>query len=58
MRNRTKTIEALRRLAERPGTPQEGETARRLLERIEEAKPFRYGIEFDEPRTGALNVWA
>ena len=58
MRNRTKTIEALRRLAERPGTPQEGETARRILDRIEEPKSFRYGIEFDEPRIGALNVWA
>lgn len=34
MRNRSKTIEALRRLAERPGTPEEGETARALLERL------------------------
>ena len=32
MRDRSKTIAALRRLAERPGTPQEGETAIRLLE--------------------------
>src|SRR5208337_5001128 len=32
MRDRSKTIAALRRLIERPGTPQEGETARRLLE--------------------------
>lgn len=34
MRNRHKTIESLRRLAERPGTPAEGETARRLLEEM------------------------
>jgi len=32
MRDRSKTIAALRRLIERPGTPHEGETARRLLE--------------------------
>ena len=32
MRDRSQTIAALRRLAERPGTPAEGETARRLLE--------------------------
>jgi hypothetical protein len=32
MRDRSKTIASLRRLIERPGTPQEGETARRLLE--------------------------
>ena len=31
MRDKQRTIEALRHLAERPGTPQEGETARRLL---------------------------
>lgn len=31
MRDRQKTIQALRRLAERPGTPEEGQTARRLL---------------------------
>jgi hypothetical protein len=34
MRNRTKTIEALRRLAERPGTPEEGEAARLMLKRF------------------------
>jgi hypothetical protein len=34
MRNRRKTIESLRRLAERPGTPAEGETAHRLLEQM------------------------
>ena len=31
MRDRSKTIASLRRLIDRPGTPQEGETARRLL---------------------------
>lgn len=34
MRNRRRTIESLRRLAERPGTPAEGETARRMLEKL------------------------
>lgn len=34
MRNRRKTIESLRRLAERPGTVAEGETAQRLLDRM------------------------
>lgn len=34
MRDKQRTIESLRRLAERPGTPQEGETARRLLEKM------------------------
>ena len=33
-RDRSKTIESLRRLAERPGTPAEGEVARRLLEQM------------------------
>lgn len=34
MRNRRQTIESLKRLAERPGTPAEGETAQRLLEKM------------------------
>lgn len=34
MRDRTKTRESLRRLAERPGTHAEGETAKRLLEKF------------------------
>lgn len=34
MRDRNATIEALRRLAERPGTLSEGETAKRMLERF------------------------
>jgi hypothetical protein len=44
MRDRQRTLEALRRLAERPGSPQEGETARRLLAMMDGAewipKPF------------------
>lgn len=36
MRDKQRTIESLRRLAERPGTPQEGETARRILEKMVE----------------------
>ena len=32
MRDRSKTIASLRRMIERPGTPEEGQTARRLLE--------------------------
>jgi hypothetical protein len=35
LRDKRRTIEALRRLAERPGTPQEGETARRKLREME-----------------------
>lgn len=34
MRDRQKTIEALRRLSEHPGTDAEGDTARRLLEQM------------------------
>lgn len=34
MRDRRKTIESLRRLAERPGTPHEGETAQRMLDQM------------------------
>lgn len=40
MRDKQKTIESLRRLAERPGTPQEGETARRMLKKMEAAPPL------------------
>lgn len=35
MRDKQRTIESLRRLAERPGTPQEGETARKKLREME-----------------------
>lgn len=34
MRDRSKTIESLRRVAERPGSPNEGEMARRLLAQL------------------------
>lgn len=34
MRDKAKTIASLRRLAERPGSPNEGEIARRLLEQL------------------------
>ena len=48
MRDRSRTIEALRRLAERPGTPAEGETAHRLLEMMGavewNARPFDVAI--------------
>ena len=40
MRNRHKTIESLRRLAERPGTKHEGEVARQILERMEGNTPL------------------
>jgi hypothetical protein len=45
MRNKAKTIESLRRLAERPGTPNEGEIARRLLEQL--GARFWKGRSFD-----------
>lgn len=61
MRNRRKTIESLRRLAERPGTPSEGEVARKLLDKLmgglPAPKPFNVA---DFPR-GTLvyyNYWA
>ena len=34
MRDKTTTIAALRRLAERPGTPEEGEVARAMLNKL------------------------
>lgn len=45
MRNRRKTIESLRRLVDRPGTPHEGAVAAAMLERLvgdePQPKPFR-----------------
>lgn len=38
-RNHSKTIASLERLAERPGTPEEGATARRLLEKMRGNRP-------------------
>lgn len=48
MRNRHKTIESLRRLAERPGTPEEGKTARRLLEKMVGTLPGNRPFNADE----------
>ena len=39
MRDRRQTIAALRRLADRPGTPHEGDTARRMLRKMEANNP-------------------
>lgn len=56
MRDRTKTIAALRALAERPGTPAEGETARKKLRELEAQQPapassfsFVQEMPFDDP---------
>lgn len=60
MRDRRKTIESLRRLAERPGTKAEGETARALLEKMNgifvPIKPF---IASEWPRKTKVyyNCW-
>jgi hypothetical protein len=60
MRNRRQTIEALRRLAERPGTKHEGETARRMLAKMignaPQAKPFRIE-DFPNRVTVYYNYW-
>jgi hypothetical protein len=61
-RDRRKTIASLRRLAARPGTPEEGETARRLLEKMSAApmwavKPFLAG-EFPRGTSVFYNYWA
>jgi hypothetical protein len=61
MRNRRRTIESLQRLAERPGTPAEGETARLLLKRMEGfVRPRRLFIEAEFPRFTKIyyNYWA
>ena len=61
MRNRRKTIESLKRLAERPGTPSEGKVARALLERMVErtptVKPFN-AAEFPPGTAVFYNRWA
>jgi hypothetical protein len=61
-RDRRKTIASLRRLAERPGTPAEGELARRLLEKMSTApkrtvKPF-LAAEFPRGTAVFYNYWA
>ena len=61
MRNRQKTIASLKRLAERPGTPAEGDTARRLLAEMvgnaPQSKPF---VLSDWPRGTEVyyNYWS
>lgn len=61
MRNRRKTIESLRRLAERPGTPAEGRTARALLEKMVGNVPVPTPFNVAEFPTGTAvfyNYWA
>jgi hypothetical protein len=63
MRNRRKTIESLRRLAERPGTKHEGEVARQMLERMEGSnsslKVFDFKLcEFPIGTDVFYNYWA
>lgn len=61
MRNRRKTIASLRRLAERPGTVAEGETARALLEIMEgRVRPRKLFTEAEFPRFTKIyyNYWA
>ncbi len=61
MRNRRRTIESLRRLADRPGTPHEGATARMLLERMIASAPTSKPFDIAEfPRGTAVyyNYWA
>lgn len=56
MRDRRKTIESLRRLAERPGTPEEGETAQKLLEKMLDNNPK--GIRFEAQKFPIMTeVW-
>ena len=62
MRNRRKTIESLRRLAERPGTPSEGEVARRLLDKMAgravPVKPAFNAADFPRGTSVFYNYWA
>lgn len=58
--NRRKTIEALRRLAERPGTPHEGKVARAMLEKMEaRTVPVRPFVASEWPRFTPIfyNYW-
>jgi hypothetical protein len=48
MRNRRRTIESLRRLAERPGTTHEGIVAAALLERLAGGEPTPKPFRIDE----------
>jgi hypothetical protein len=61
MRNRRKTIESLRRLAERPGTTHEGENEKRalarMLERNPKVRPFN-ACDFPKGTLVFYNYWA
>ena len=61
VRNRRRTIAALRRLAERPGTPHEGIVAKIMLERMAgnspQPKPFRLA-DFPLGTAVFYNYWA
>lgn len=49
MKNKSKTIDALRRVAERPGSPNEGEIAKRLLAQL--------GVKHWTPRQFIRSDW-
>jgi hypothetical protein len=61
VRNRHKTIDSLRRLAERPGTKAEGETAKAMLDKMLQScpqrKPFN-AAEFPRGTEVFYNYWA
>ena len=61
MRNRRRTIESLQRLADRPGTPAEGRTARKLLDKMvgkfPSFRPFD-ALEFPRGTKVFYNYWA
>lgn len=50
--DRQRKIAALRALAERPGTPAEGETARAMLAKLEAQQPEASGERYGEERFG------
>ena len=61
MRNRAQTLESLKRLADRPGTVEEGRTAKRLLERMKvhapACRPFNLTV-FPRGAKAYYNYWA
>jgi hypothetical protein len=57
MKDRQKTIESLRRLAERPGTPAEGENARRILKKLEAQQPPAPSQQNPNPKFGPPWPW-
>jgi hypothetical protein len=61
MRDRRKTVESLRRLAERPGTKAEGEVAKRMLKRMagDVPTPKKFSAaEFSRGTAVFYNYWA